>query len=132
MRPDEYVCFDATGLAALVHRAEVAPVELVDAAIERIEALDGRLNAVIERSFAMAREAAANVDRARPLPGIPFLAKDMNIAVAGLKLTASCRWLADLPPAREDAPLAQRWRAAGLAILGRTNLPEWAEDFVTE
>jgi amidase len=132
MRPDEYVCFDATGLAALVHQAEVAPLELVDAAIERIEALDGRLNAVIERSFAMAREAAANVDRALPLPGIPFLAKDMNIAVAGLKLTASCRWLADLPPAREDAPLAQRWRAAGLAILGRTNLPEWAEDFVTE
>jgi amidase len=63
---------------------------------------------------------------------VPFLAKDLNIDVAGLHLTASCRWLAGLPAATEDAPLAARWRAAGLTILGRTNTPEFAAEFVTE
>jgi amidase len=72
------------------------------------------------------------VDPGTVLPGVPFLAKDMNIDVAGLKLTAACRWLAGLPPASVDAPLARRWREAGLTILGRTNTPEWAGDFVTE
>jgi amidase len=63
---------------------------------------------------------------------VPFLAKDLNIDVAGLHLTASCRWLSALPAAEFDAPLAARWRSAGLAILGRTNTPEFAAEFVTE
>jgi amidase len=132
MQPSDYVKFDAIGLADLVHRGEVSPQELTEAAIERIESLNPKLNAVVERAFAAARVAAASVDRALPLAGVPFLAKDMNIEVAGLHLTSSCRWLAQLPPARVDAPLAARWRRAGLSILGRTNTPEFAGDFVTE
>jgi amidase len=72
------------------------------------------------------------MDSAAPLAGVPFLAKDMNIDVAGLHLTASCRWLAGLPAAILDAPLAARWRSAGLSLLGRTNTPEFAGEFVTE
>jgi amidase len=132
MRAQEYTSYDATGLAELVQRGEVTALELVEAAIERIEALNGRLNAVVERADAAARAAARAVRTDAPLAGVPFLAKDMNIEVAGLRLTASCRWLADLPPATFDAPLAARWRAAGLMILGRTNTPEWAGEFVTE
>jgi len=132
MKPTEYVTHDASSLAQLVKRGETTASELVEAAIERIEALNGWLNAVVERSFDAARAAARGVDRGAALPGIPFLAKDMNIEVAGLRLTAACRWLAALPPAAVDAPLAKRWREAGLAILGRTNTPEWAGDFVTE
>jgi amidase len=132
MRPDEYMAFDAAGLAALVHRREVTPEELTEAAIERIEALNGRLNAVVERDYGGARAAARAMDLAAPLAGVPFLAKDMNIEVAGLHLTSSCRWLADLPAATQDAPLAARWRSAGLSLLGRTNTPEFAGDFVTE
>jgi amidase len=132
MRPEEYIAFDAAGLAALVHAREVTPEELTEAAIERIETLNGRLNAVVERDYGGARAAARTVDLAAPLAGVPFLAKDMNIEVAGLHLTSSCRWLADLPPATADAPLAARWRSAGLSLLGRTNTPEFAGDFVTE
>jgi amidase len=132
MTPDEYVAMDATSLAGAVQRGERTAVEVVAAAIERIDALNGRLNAVTETAFGPALEAAARVESRQPLAGVPFLAKDMNIDVAGLRLTASCRWLADLPPATADAPLAERWRRAGLMILGRTNLPEWAEDFITE
>ena len=132
MRPDEYAGFDATGLAELVHRGEVSPAELAEAAIARIDALNPRLNAVVERSDAQARESAQQVSLSTPLAGVPFLAKDMNIEVAGLHLTSSCRWLAELPAATADAPLAARWRAAGLSILGRTNTPEFAGEFVTE
>ncbi len=132
MRPEEYIAFDAIGLAALVHRGEVTPQELTEAAIERIEALNVRLNAVVERDYGGARAAARAIDAAAPLAGVPFVAKDMNIDVAGLHLTSSCRWLAGLPPAAVDAPLAARWRSAGLSILGRSNTPEFAGDFVTE
>jgi amidase len=132
MRPDEYVAFDAMGLAALVHRREVTPEELTEAAIERIEALNPRLNAVVERDYERARAAARAKDSTAPLAGVPFLAKDMNIEVAGLHLTSSCRWLEGLPAAAADAPLAARWRRAGLSLLGRTNTPEFAGEFVTE
>jgi amidase len=132
MQPEEYVAFDATGLAALVHRREVTPLELTEAAIERIEALNPRLNAVVERDYGRARAAAGAMDLTAPLAGVPFLAKDINIEVAGLHLTSSCRWLEGLPPAAEDAPLAARWRSAGLSLLGRTNTPEFATEFVCE
>ncbi len=132
MRPDEYIAFDATGLAQLVKRGEVDAAALTEAAIQRIEALNPNLNAVVEKSYELARVAAAKANTSAPLAGVPFLAKDMNIEVAGLHLTASCRWLSELPAASVDAPLAARWRAAGLCILGRTNTPEFAGEFVTE
>ena len=116
VRPEEYIALDATGLAALVHRGEVTPLELTEAAIERIEALNARLNAVVETDYGGARAAARAMDMATPLAGVPFLAKDMNIEVAGLRLTSSCRWLEGLPPATVDAPLAARWRSAGLTL----------------
>ena len=74
MRPEEYMAFDAMGLAELVHRGEVTPSELADAAIERIDALDPTLNAVVERDYAGARAAARTMDTAAPLAGVPFLA----------------------------------------------------------
>jgi amidase len=132
LRPDEYTALDGTALAELVRRGEVTAAALTEASIERIESLNERLNAVVERNYAEARAASVANQAPAPLCGVPFLAKDMNIDVAGLHLTASCRWLRDLPPARTDSPLAARWRAAGLCILGRTNTPEFAGEFVTE
>jgi amidase len=132
MRSHDFMAFDAWGLAELVHRGEVTPQALTEAAIRRIEALNPTLNAVVERSYEAARAAALRTTSSARLPGVPFLAKDLNIDVAGLHLTASCRWLGGLAPASQDAPLAARWRAAGLNILGRTNTPEFAAEFVTE
>ena len=132
MKPEEYMGFDAVGLAELVHRREVTPAEIAEAAMERIQSLNSRLNAVVERNDEAVRAAARTVDTAAPLAGVPFLAKDMNIDVAGLHLTSACRWLEGLPAATQDAPLAARWRRAGLLIMGRSNTPEFAGDFVTE
>jgi len=132
MRPDEYMDFDGVGLAELVRGGEVTAAALAEAAIGRIESIDGSLNAVVLRSYSAAREAALGAGTSAPLCGVPFLAKDMNIDVAGMQLTYSCRWLERSPPAAVDAPLAARWRAAGLTLLGRTNTPEFAGEFVTE
>jgi amidase len=132
MRPQDYLALDATGLSDLVQRGELSALEVAEAAIERIEALNGSLNAIVERDYDSALRLAASTDRRLALAGAPFLAKDVNIEVKGLHLTWSCRWLKDLPVAEHDAPLAARWRAAGLTILGRSNTPEFAGEFVTE
>ena len=132
MRVEEYMGYDAIGLADLVRRGELEASALTEAAIARIDAVDPALNAVVERHDEMARRAARVLSRDAPLCGVPFLAKDINIEVAGMHLTFSCRWLQGLPPARADAPLARRWREAGLSLIGRTNTPEFAAEFVTE
>ena len=128
----DYSDYDGIGLAKAIQQNDFRADEVLEAAVTRIDALNPILNAVTELNIELAREALALSDSTAPLVGVTFLAKDMNIAIRGLKLTQSSRWLADLPPATADAPLAARWRTAGLSILGRTNLPEFAADFVCE
>jgi amidase len=94
MSPEEYAALDATELAALVRRGEATALELAEAAIERIEALNGELNAVSRAKTTIRRERRLpRWTDVYPLAGVPFLAKDVNIDVKGLHLTWSCRWL---------------------------------------
>jgi aspartyl-tRNA(Asn)/glutamyl-tRNA(Gln) amidotransferase subunit A len=119
----EYDRLDAVDLAALVRRGEVQPRELVDAAIERIEARNPAINAVVHRRFERAREEATRALPDGPLRGVPFLLKDLLGEMAGEPLTGGCRFLRDFRPGY-DAEVVRRYRAAGLVILGRTNTPE--------
>ncbi len=116
---------DATAQAELVRRGEVTPVELAEAAIERIEALDPELNAVIHPLFEEGLEAAANGLPEGPFKGVPFLLKDIGASLAGQPLHLGMQALKDVGfRAPVDTYLAQRFRAAGLVTLGKTNLPE--------
>ena len=63
---------------------------------------------------------------------MPFLAKDVNVHVAGFPTTYACRFFADAPAQTADSLLASRWRAAGLVVPARTNTPEFATEFVCE
>jgi isopentenyl diphosphate isomerase/L-lactate dehydrogenase-like FMN-dependent dehydrogenase len=63
---------DATGLAELVHKGEIEPRELVDAAIARAERVNPEINAIAEPLFERARELALKVDRKAPFAGVPF------------------------------------------------------------
>src|SRR5882672_12945490 len=125
---------DATALAALVRAGDVTPLELVDAAIQRIELVDPQLNAVIHRRFERARAEAAGMAArpgpgpeaaAAPFAGVPFLVKDITCHQAGEPFHEGMRFLRDRQW-REDSDtyLAARFRAAGLITLGRTNAPE--------
>ena len=74
---------DATGLADLVHKGEISPQELVDAAIARAEATRPDINAIAEPLYDAARMRAKTIDRKLPLAGVPFALKDLGIAIKG-------------------------------------------------
>src|SRR5215211_4788246 len=124
---DELRWLDATAQAELVRRGAVTAAEVVEAAIERIEALDGELNALIHRSFDAARAGApASGAGTGPFAGVPFLVKDLNAASAGDPLHNGNKAVRDagyVAPA--DSELVARWRRAGFVLVGRTNTPEF-------
>jgi amidase len=120
----------ASHLAALVRRRQVGCLELLDYFIERVERLDGRLNAVVVRDFDRARERARALDNAAPtgpLHGLPMTVKEA-FDVAGLPTT----W--GLPPFRDNLATADsltvaRLKAAGAVIFGKTNVPRGLADW---
>ena len=124
---------DATAQAELVRRGEVSPLELVDAAIERIERVDPVLNAVIDRQFSTARELASSQLGSGPFRGVPILLKDLGAPQAGepyCEGTAFAKAAGHL--ARRDSFLVQRFKRAGFVVLGRTNTPELGTAITTE
>jgi amidase len=116
---------DAVAQADLVRRGDASPQELVDAAIERIEALDPHLNAVIHPRFERAREEAAGDLPDGPFRGVPFLLKDLWPTSAGDPFHMGIKAFKEAGYVHpEDANLTRRYREAGFVILGRTNTPE--------
>jgi amidase len=122
---DELAFMDAIAQAELVSSGQASPRELVDAAIQRIEKLDGELNAVVTRLFEKARAAADGELPDGPLRGVPFLLKDLGAFsqgdpyASGIKALRREGYVAD-----HDSVVTERFRAAGLICLGRTNTPE--------
>src|SRR4051794_31063886 len=117
--------------AAAVARRDIASVELVDACLERIGAVDDRLQAFIAVHGESARQVAAAADamiaaghRLGPLHGVPIGIKD-NIVVAGQPTTAGSKILRDWVP-DEDATVAARLKSQGAIVIGKTNLHEFA------
>jgi amidase len=110
------------GLAELVRKKQVSPKELVEATIKRIEALDGKINAVVTRTFERALAAVDKVDLDAPLAGVPYLLKD-NIDVAGVRTSNGSAVYKDNIPT-VSAPMVKAHETAGLIITGKTNMPE--------
>ncbi len=129
---------DAVGQAALVSAGEISAVELLDAAIIRLEAARD-LNAVICDLFDRGRAQAAELDasgRARehesgPLAGVPFLLKDLGASLAGTPEAMGSRALR-AHVATETAWIVERYLSAGLVVFGKTNTPEWGNHCTTE
>ena len=127
---DDYSNYDGVGLAELVRNGEVKPAELVEAAIARIEKHNPAINAVVYQAFDEAR-AKADALPDGPFRGVPFLVKDLLIQVAGWPRTSGsryCRGVVDV----EDDGLMRRYRASGVAAIGKTNLSEFGIAGTTE
>ncbi len=127
----DFHLYDATALATMVRRRQVTPTELLDAAITRIESLNPHLNAVVHTMYDQARAALAAGLPDGPFHGVPFLMKDLEMAVAGEPLSMGSRAL-DGYRAPADSEATRRLRAAGLNFVGKTNCPEFGLMGVTE
>jgi amidase len=119
----ELALLDATAQAALVRTGQVTAAELVAAAIERIEALNPVLNAVVTPVFDQAVQAA-QAGPAGPFAGVPYLLKDLACEMKGVRFTEGSRFLASYVSSY-DSELVVRLRRAGLVILGKTSTPEF-------
>jgi amidase len=122
---------DALGLAELVRSKEVAPLELVEAAIARAEAINPRLNAIVDTCYDRARAQAKAVVPDGPFRGVPFLLKEIQGDDAGTVTTNGCRFYEGLT-AEHDSELVRRHKAAGLIVIGKTNVPEFGLVPITE
>jgi amidase len=127
----QYDQFDALGLAGLVERGEVTPLELLEEAIRRTESVNPRVNAVIYRMYDHAREWAGRSLPAGPFTGVPFLVKDILQAYAGFPMSSGSRALTDFVP-EHDAAVVTRFKRAGLVTFGKTNVPEFGLVAFTE
>jgi Asp-tRNA(Asn)/Glu-tRNA(Gln) amidotransferase A subunit family amidase len=115
---------------ALIGSKRLAPTELLDSCIARIEAVDHAVNAMVARDFDRARAAAKQADtavaRGDALPllhGLPIGIKDLEM-VGGLRTTSGSPIFRDFVPEKDQGTVA-RIREAGAIILGKTNVPEW-------
>ena len=120
----EYEHHDGLGLANLVRRGEVTADELLDAAIERVDARNPAVNAVVMDLHDRARQAIAAGLPDGPFRGVPYLVKDLTSPIAGVRMTRGSAFFADTPPASQSSEHAKRLERAGLVIFGRTNTCE--------
>ena len=121
---NEFDFMDATAQAELVRRKEVKPIELVDAAIRRIERLNPGLNAVITPLYEQARESARGALPEGPFRGVPFLLKDLVASYAGVRMAWGSAFMRNFVP-DHDSELVSRLKRAGFVFLGKTNAPEF-------
>jgi amidase len=127
---DDYADYDGLGLAALVAKGDVAPTELLEAAIERIERHNGVLNAVVHKAYDEARKTAAGDLPDGPFRGVPFLIKDLGAQVKGWPRTSGSNF-AQVAADDADSELVKRYRASGVVMVGKSNTPEFGIPGVT-
>jgi aspartyl-tRNA(Asn)/glutamyl-tRNA(Gln) amidotransferase subunit A len=128
---DELLSLPIAEAGRLLRQKKLSPVELVDAALMRIAALDPELNAFItvigERARREARRAEKEIVRGGwkgPLHGVPISLKD-NICTGGIRTTAGSKILTDFVP-KTDSEIARRLDRAGAILVGKANLHEFA------
>ncbi|MEZ5774699.1 MAG: amidase [Hyphomicrobiaceae bacterium] len=127
----EYERYDGLGLAELVRNKEVTPGELLDEALARVEALNGKLNAVVQMKADVARKAIKAGLPEGPFAGVPFLLKDLGCEAvdfptnSGSRVYKDYRWTF-------DSEIFLRLKRTGLVTFGRTTSPEFGIGPTTE
>ena len=119
----------ATALSQMIAPRQVSPSEVMAAILDRIDAVNPRVNAIValrDRDVLMAEARAADDAPATGwLHGIPFAVKDL-VATQGIRTTWGSPLFADFVPEADDL-LAARLRRAGAILIGKTNTPEWGQ-----
>jgi amidase len=127
----EYDQYDGLGLAALVSKRQVTPLELITAVRQRLEAINPKLNATAQLFF---DRAEAQIKQGLPsgaFKGVPFVLKDLGQQLAGTITTYGSRVFKDNKP-DFDSTLVARYKQAGLVIFAKTTSPEFGLTTTTE
>ena len=122
---------DALGLADLVRRKQVSPAELLNLAIEQVEALNPHFNFMARKHYDYARAAIAKGLPDGPFTGVPWLLKDLNTYLAGEVTGQGSRYYKDYR-APVTSELVRRHERAGLVVFGKTTTPEFGLTTTTE
>ena len=128
--PEDLAVLDAIDQAALVENGEVAALELIEAAITRIERVNPELNAVVTQTFDKARARARAGRASGRFWGTPYLLKDL-VPYKGVRFTRGSNLFRDAI-ADSHGPYVDKTEAAGLIVLGKTNTPEFGLISTTE
>jgi aspartyl-tRNA(Asn)/glutamyl-tRNA(Gln) amidotransferase subunit A len=130
---NELLRFSASALAAHIAARDISAVEVAQAHLDRIAEVDGKVHAFLHVDADNALAAARRVDagqRAADLAGVPLALKDV-IVTRGVPTTAGSKILQGwIPP--YDATIVERMRDAGIVVLGKTNMDEFAMGSSTE
>jgi amidase len=122
---DEFVDYDGLGLAELIKTGALSRTEVVEVVTRRIEALEPIINCITTRTFERARQKAETIPLDSTFAGVPILIKDM-VDVGGVRRTDGSRMLLANVPANNVA-YVDGVEAAGMNIIGMTNVPEFAQ-----
>ena len=128
----DLTCYStARAMVAAVKARQISARELLDLHLDRIDATNPQVNAVVSLDVERARAGAAEADEATasgaetgPLHGLPFAFKDTH-EVGGWRTTFGSPLKADFVPERDEL-IVERVRGAGVVPIGKTNVPEWA------
>jgi len=120
----DYAQYDGLGLAELVAKKKVKPIELLDEAIGRAERLNPVLNAIIFKDYERARDAAKGKLSKGPFAGVPFLLKDILAFAQGMPTRQGAQFIPPIPWPH-DSFLVAKFKQAGLIAFGKTNVPEF-------
>jgi amidase len=127
----EYGNYDGLGLADLIAKREITPLELLRAVRQRVDALNPKLNALCHLFFDKAEAQISEGLGTGPFQGVPLVLKDMSQYLAGTITSAGSRiWKDSI--ADFDSTLVERYKQAGLVIFGKTNAPELGLTTTTE
>ena len=121
---EEYRKYDAVGLAELVRKKQVKPMELLDIAIQRTEAVNPKINAVVTELYDFARKSAEQTDYRSPFAGVPFLVKDLGMQLKGTRYTNASRLQKDYI-STQTSDVVQKVIDGGFLIFGKTNTSEF-------
>ena len=119
----EFERYDGLGLAELIRTKEVTVEEVLAATLERIEARNPAINAVVTRMDEQARAAVRAGLPDGPFKGVPYLLKDLGALYTGVVTSNGSNLFASYL-ADHDSEIVARMKRAGLVIVGKSNTPE--------
>lgn len=131
MIQEDYAALDGLGLAQAIAAGVLSAEEALAAAFARLEAVNPQINAVVCRARDQAEAQLRAGTGDGPFAGVPFLVKDLSLPIRGLPQSNGSRFFEAFVP-DFDSTLAQRYRKAGLVVIGRTASTEMGLGPVTE